>query len=331
VQSAPASVTVSHPAVCRISRTYTESGRTYRDSGTGTYLGNRIVVTASHVVGRRIGNAVTVTFYNSTLRGRVVRVDTTYDLAAIVLGSTPNIPPVRLADRDAAPGETVSKCGLTTGRRSGRVLGFSSPINGKPDWFTVGSESRGGDSGGPVFSRGRFVGVLWGCENGKTEASKLSRVRIFLRGLLHPIESLKVVPKSPQVVHGEPGPDGPQGETGPPGPQGNAGEPGKTDRELRLAVQANTSAIAALARQIDIISKGQKDQTAKMRETQVSVQDIMVLIQRNAKAIANVGSAAGTAPDYSKLIERIDQLESRIPASFEITVGKPKAGEKNGS
>lgn len=297
--------------------------------GSGAYIGNRLVLTCDHLFrgesGKRDVGRVSVTFADGQgSGGRVVRQDPIWDLAVIELTHEPRgIKPIRLAEKLPAVGERLHVGGF--GSRgmvrflAGRLKGFGAAKNGRRDaadtLIVGGASSRGGDSGGPILNdRGCLAGVLWGSNDSETVGSQIGRCRLFLRGLLRPNKSRQVIRKLPKVISGKTGPAGPKGETGPPGPQGNAGEPSETDRELRLAVQSNVSAIAALTRQMEIIAKGQVEQSAKNHETQIAVQDILILLQRNAKA-------------DEKQAERIDQLEKRTPVSYEIVAGRPKPGE----
>ena len=69
------------------------------------------------------------------------------------------------------------------------------------------------------------------------------------------------------------------------------------------------------------LSKALKAMVATQRETQIQIQDILVLVQRNSKA--GVNSVAMSPAQIAALVKRVETLEKNTPAYFSITAGKP--------
>jgi len=176
-----------HPAVARV----------VAPDGTGTSLGSGVLVdinasqalvlTNWHVV-RDARSAVLVQFPDGfQSAGTIVRVDQTWDLAAIVIWK-PAVEPVRLATRPPAIGETLTIAGYGRGpfrAESGACTQYLSPGGGQPhELVELVATARQGDSGGPIFNAaGELAGVLFGQADGRTVGASGPRIRIFLATL----------------------------------------------------------------------------------------------------------------------------------------------------
>lgn len=206
-----------HPAVCRI--VVQEAGG--RAFGSGTLIDAReqygLVVTNWHVV-RDATGPIEVRFPNGfTSQARPLKLDETWDLAALVVWRPP-AEPVPLASRPPNPGDRLTICGYGQGdyrAAAGRCTDYYSPEIGQPqELVELSVQARQGDSGGPIFNdKDELAGVLFGAGQGTTLGSFGGRVQRFLATLAPDIG----VPR-----------------TGPPRLEG----PGHGRPEARLASQA---------------------------------------------------------------------------------------------
>lgn len=193
-----------HPAVARV----------VAPDGTGTSLGSGVLVdinasqalvlTNWHVV-RDARSAVLVQFPDGfQSAGTIVRVDQTWDLAAIVIWK-PAVEPVRLATRPPTIGETLTIAGYGRGpfrAESGACTQYLSPGNGHPhELVELVATARQGDSGGPIFNAaGELAGVLFGQADGRTIGASGPRIRIFLATLGSDGYDPAALPPQPQTL-----------------------------------------------------------------------------------------------------------------------------------
>lgn len=176
---------VPHPAVARI--IVPESDGTAFGSGTLVDVRDQfgLVVTNHHVVGDAAG-PIEVVFPNGfRSKARSLRMDSEWDLAAIVVWRPENITPVKLADHAPRPGDVLTICGYGQGQYrsiTGRCTDYYSPSIGMPrELVELDVEARQGDSGGPIFnSQNELAGVLFGAGSGTTLGSFGGRVKGFL-------------------------------------------------------------------------------------------------------------------------------------------------------
>ena len=161
VEALPPHIAQWQPNVCRV-----KSGSSL---GTGVYLGDRLVLTAEHVVDN--GGKLSVTFHGQgTYQGVIVGINSTHDVAFIRIEepAEANIKGVLLADENPDKGSKTWQCGYgSTGRltwHSGTVQQYTTTERGGAAcWFESVPYAVPGDSGGPVFNAdGELLGNLWG-------------------------------------------------------------------------------------------------------------------------------------------------------------------------
>ncbi len=190
--SLPHSVT-RHPAVARI--IVPEQRATAYGSGTLVDVREQygLVVTNWHVV--RDSRGVVEVAFPSGFRSqaRPLKVDSNWDLAALVIWRPP-IEPVVLATRPPRPGDLLTIHGYGQGQyrvATGRCTTYYAPrINFPHEMVELDVEARQGDSGGPIFNeRGELAGVLFGAGQGTTLGSYAPRVSNFLATLAPDIGS----------------------------------------------------------------------------------------------------------------------------------------------
>lgn len=183
-QTAPAQR--PHPAVVRI----VAQDRDGMSLGSGTlvYVTDKhgLVLTNWHVVRDAVGPVDVIFPDGFRSAGTVIKVDNTWDLAAVGIWR-PNVEPVPLAMSAPLAGEPLTIAGYgsgnyraATGRRSSHLV---SPGANQPTELLeiVGAEARQGDSGGPIFNQqGQMAGVLFGAASGQTIGSYCGRVGMFL-------------------------------------------------------------------------------------------------------------------------------------------------------
>jgi hypothetical protein len=176
-----------HPAVARI--VVPEGNAT--SYGSGTLIDARgefgLVVTNWHVVRDGHGDIEVVFPDGFRSKARAVKVDSDWDLAALVIWRPP-APPVTIARQAPQPGDQLTICGYGSGQyrsATGRCTQYYAPAIDLPqDMVELDVEARQGDSGGPIFNdRGELAGVLFGAGHGTTMGSFGGRVGTFLAEL----------------------------------------------------------------------------------------------------------------------------------------------------
>lgn len=183
----PVANAAPHPAVCRVA-VEERDGQAF---GSGTLIDAReqygLVVTNWHVVRDAVGK-IEVRFPDGHVsEARPLKLDETWDLAALVVWRPPT-EPVRLAARPPQQGDQLTICGYGQGdyrALTGRCTDYYAPEVGEPqELVELNVEARQGDSGGPIFnSRGELAGVLFGAARGTTLGSFGGRVQTFLATL----------------------------------------------------------------------------------------------------------------------------------------------------
>ena len=176
-----------HPAVARI--IVPEKSATAYGSGTLVDVRDQygVVVTNWHVV-RDSQGLVEVVFPNGfRSHARPLKLDTDWDLAALVIWRPP-IEPVTLATQPPRPGDLLTIHGYGQGQyriATGRCTSYYAPHANFPlEMVELDVEARQGDSGGPIFNqRGELAGVLFGAGEGTTLGSFGPRVSVFLASL----------------------------------------------------------------------------------------------------------------------------------------------------
>lgn len=262
--------------------------------GSGTYLGDRLLLTVAHMFkGESAQAQTTVVFRNGErIDGQLLGMDQTFDIAAVRLSREPRgIRGVEWTSNNAQVGDAVFKVGMRTGVGHGRVAGLTGPVGARTrDWIRIGGGSKGGDSGGGIFTaKGKFVGPLWGSVEGETYGSNLGRCRVFCKRWRR--RNLAKVPS--------PGPTGPQGETGPAGPPGEDATP---PPDISAGLAALTAQLTAMQKQIAEIKTvpGPKGDTGAPglrglpgpagKDADVDVEAIVTLI------VARISSHTPTVP-----------------------------------
>src|SRR3989304_2809014 len=161
------------PAVARI--IVPEGGATAYGSGTLIDVRDQfgLVVTNWHV-GRDSAGTVEVVFPDGfRSHARPLKVDTDWDLAALVIWR-PAIEPVRVAQFPPRPGELLTIHGYGQGKyriATGRCTAYYAPkVHFPLEMVELDVEARQGDSGGPIFNqRGELAGGVFGGGGGATE------------------------------------------------------------------------------------------------------------------------------------------------------------------
>ncbi len=180
----------SNPAVARVNVAI--GNITYH--GSGTLITSDIVITNWHVV--RDKGDITVEFGKFTTKARVIKIDKTWDLAALRLETKPKIKPIKIG-KVPRIGDKLTIAGYGSGnyqQSTGKLIKFCAPGRTEPDdILELKATARNGDSGGPILNqKGELVGVLFGSINGLTNGSHSGRILKFLKGYN--------VPKKPKII-----------------------------------------------------------------------------------------------------------------------------------
>jgi hypothetical protein len=182
-----------HPAVARIK--VQEDGAIAFGSGTlvGVKDDHGLVVTNWHVV-RDAAGPVEVTFPDGfRSHARPLKVDSDWDLAALVIWRPTGVEPVKIAAQPPRPGDLLTIHGYGRGKyrvATGHCTTYYSPQPNFPhEMLELDVEARQGDSGGPIFNQcGELAGVLFGAGQGTTMGSFAPRVRYFLSAVAPDLE-----------------------------------------------------------------------------------------------------------------------------------------------
>ncbi len=184
-----------HPAVARI--IVPEAGATAYGSGTLVDVREQfgLVITNWHVVRDSQGTVEVVFPSGFRSHARPLKVDSDWDLAALVIWRPP-IEPVRVSAIPPQPGELLTIHGYGQGQyriATGRCTAYYSPkLNYPREMVELDVEARQGDSGGPIFNqRGELAGVLFGAGEGTTIGSFAPRVESFLATLAPDIGTIR--------------------------------------------------------------------------------------------------------------------------------------------
>jgi S1-C subfamily serine protease len=180
----PRSQQTAHPAVVRVIAA--EQGGASLGSGTLVDVNENhgLVITNWHVVRDAPANVIVVFPDGFQSLGRVLRMDSNWDLAAILINK-PNAAPVRVARDAPRIGEPLTIAGYGSGSYrsvSGECTQYLAPSLEHPyELVELAASARQGDSGGPILnSRGELAGVLFGEGGGRTTGAYCGRVHSFL-------------------------------------------------------------------------------------------------------------------------------------------------------
>jgi len=200
-----------HPAVARI---IVPEGDSIA-YGSGTLVDVRdqfgLVVTNWHVVNGYKGLVEVVFPSGFRSQARPLKVDSDWDLAALVIWRPP-IEPVHIASRAPRPGDPLTIHGYGKGQyriASGRCTTYYAPkVNYPHEMVELDVQARHGDSGGPIFNdRGELAGVLFGAGQGTTIGAFAPRVETFLAtlapdiGQVHEAAQVAVADRPAPNVH----------------------------------------------------------------------------------------------------------------------------------
>lgn len=146
-----------------------------------------LVITNWHVVRDATGPVEVIMPGGFTSKARPLKVDSDWDLAALVIWRPP-AEPVTIATRAPQPGDQLTICGYGPGiyrAATGRCTQYYAPRADLPQHMVeLDVQARQGDSGGPIFNdRGELAGVLFGAGEGTTLGSFGGRVENFLASL----------------------------------------------------------------------------------------------------------------------------------------------------
>ncbi len=183
----PAHPDTPPPAAARI--IVPESGATAYGSGTLVDVREDfgLVITNWHVVRDSEGTVEVVFPGGFRSHARPLKVDSDWDLAALVIWRPP-IEPVKVSATPPQPGDPLTIHGYGQGQyriASGRCTAYYAPrLNFPREMVELDVEARQGDSGGPIFNQhGELAGVLFGAGEGTTIGSFAPRVESFLASL----------------------------------------------------------------------------------------------------------------------------------------------------
>jgi hypothetical protein len=173
-----------HPAVVRVIAA--EPGGASLGSGTLVDANDDhgLVITNWHVVRDAPGSVIVVFPDGFQSMGRVLRMDSNWDLAAILINK-PQASPVRVAREAPRIGEPLTIAGYGSGSYrsvAGACTQYLAPSLEHPyELVELAASARQGDSGGPILnSRGELAGVLFGEGGGRTTGAYCGRVHSFL-------------------------------------------------------------------------------------------------------------------------------------------------------
>jgi hypothetical protein len=173
-----------HPAVVRVIAA--EPGGASLGSGTLVDANDEhgLVITNWHVVRDSPANVRVVFPDGFQSMGRVLRMDSNWDLAAILINKPPAAP-VKVATDAPRVGDMLTIAGYGSGKyraATGPCTQYLAPSMNSPfELVELAASARQGDSGGPIFNTsGELAGVLFGEGGGRTTGAYCRRVHNFL-------------------------------------------------------------------------------------------------------------------------------------------------------
>ena len=179
--------------------------------GSGTLVDVRgqrgLIVTNWHVIRDAKGRIVATFPDGFRSAATVLKVDTDWDLAALLIWR-PNATPIAISTTAPRPGDPLIIAGYGAGSYravTGRCTQYVAPGMHMPyEMVEVSAEARQGDSGGPILNeRGELAGVLFGAGGGATSGSFCGRVRWFLNSAW-PADQLQDADTLVSVLAGQP-------------------------------------------------------------------------------------------------------------------------------
>ena len=163
-----------------IVRTTSRAGRA-TNGGSGTYLGDRLVLICRHTIGNRsmrcyFDSAIPKFFIDGIVIARMDGLDS----ALVELETMPPLPGIRIAIANPIPGDASFALGYATGRLGCHVGQIRQYVSGG-NYIEQSGGAISGDSGGPLLnSKGELVGNLWGGGRNTTVGLPTDRTRKFL-------------------------------------------------------------------------------------------------------------------------------------------------------
>jgi S1-C subfamily serine protease len=164
--------------------------------GSGALIGDKVVVTANHVVKDRATDKVTVNFPGQSITGNVIGVDKDFDIAFVVLDEMPKCKPFEVSITLFIAPLSVQGYGRKGKYRQrwGMLSDSIATGKGESEWRKVDVGTRSGDSGGPVIDvRGAFVGTLWGSVDGNTYFTPADKILKLLERIKVNTIDIKIV------------------------------------------------------------------------------------------------------------------------------------------
>lgn len=198
-------------AVARVVAT-TADGRSL-GSGTLVHRDQQrgIVLTCAHLFEPRPDSLVVIFPNGHRADAVVVKLDRTWDLAALEI-ARPDVPPMAIAADHPRLNEPLRSCGYGGDGRywinDGRAMGYLKMAGGSThETLQLSGFARDGDSGGPVLNaRGELTAVLWGTDGRRVVGTYCGRIRKFLADVL---AMARHVPAGAPSVPTDPSPRGP--------------------------------------------------------------------------------------------------------------------------
>jgi serine protease Do len=166
-------------------------GTRIQGTGTGTLIGDGLLLTNAHVIGSNTGTLhIDVTTYDKVVHeGMLLRIDRTVDFALIRIDSTTE--GFTLSDTQIYPGMQIMTVGHPQGLAhwsfsEGTVVDIARPciMTTGERWTAIMTDAQSiqGNSGGPfINANGELVGIMRAAAAGYSFAIPIDEVKEFLR------------------------------------------------------------------------------------------------------------------------------------------------------
>jgi hypothetical protein len=165
-----------------------------------------LILTCAHLFRESVGTLSIVFPGREPLVGRLAKLDTGADLAALIVRA-PRVEPISIAEDAPRRGDALVSCGYGSDGRlwcnRGQALGYVTAEGGQRlETLELSGAARFGDSGGPVLDRNhQLVAVLFGTNGHVVDATVCGRIHRFLADLVLRIRARRtnrlVMPKPP--------------------------------------------------------------------------------------------------------------------------------------
>ncbi len=170
-----------------------------RSAGSGTYIGDRLVLTCQHIYRGENTTVTSVTFPSGEVSSaKLLKSDPLWDQALVEVSTAPpQLLGAELSRANPKAGDQLIAAGYTYGQNlrtiRGQLVKYVGPQGAdRPDWLAMSGTAIEGQSGGPIFdTTGALVGNLWGTDGQTVVGLMAGKTHSFLKPWYPRIEAFR--------------------------------------------------------------------------------------------------------------------------------------------